>query len=339
MSTVHYPSSALSDLTERTEYEAWLLEAVYEIVNQSLAVEGGNEFVYPPNGGPPTLTISCAARFILGDWRIVFLEAGAPLVFVTSFKLLDMLLEWVLTQNGKNSTHRFEQKIKELKGSVMFPPLIETRTWLRERLITLYVQLEPLRGTVIHNRHFQTTGGTLEVSSSKRGTVGPVVTIASTDLRNLALVLVSLIRYLEGTWEMDLFREKRIRRAIDDLAHLHHLDPLGQLPPVFFTVRVYVPDMDSIEIDLGKIRSDIAARRPGQDVLFDVCIIAVASDGSSATAHLIRCDQLQNMGLRLRKTRAELATSSVSLPTDIDSAATARDLNLLPSGSASEPQP
>ena len=340
MSTVsiHYTPSALNDLRQRTEYEAWLLEAVYEIVDQHLSARSPDAFIYPPNGDPPDHVVYGAGKIKLGDWHPGFLEAAIPLVFVTTFKLLDMLLEWVLAQNGKPSTYRFVQKIGELKGPVVFPQLIETRTWLRERLIALYEQLEPLRGTIIHDRHFKTTGGTLEVASSKHGTVGPVVRITQIDLRNLALVLVSLLRYLEGTWTMDPFQEKRVRHALDQLVHLHRSPSLGQLSPEFLTVRVYVPDEDPIEIDLGKIRSDIAAKRPGYDVLFDVRIIAVARDGRAAKAYIIGWDQLQNTGLRLQKTRTELATSTVPLPPDIDPAAAARDLNLLHFGSATEPQ-
>ena len=133
---------------------------------------------------------------------------------------------------------------------------------------------------------------------------------------------------------MDIFQEKRIRHALDELAHLHRSRPLGQPFPRFLTVRVSVPDVDPIEIDLGRIRSDIAATMPRQDVVFDVRIIAVARDGGSATAYIIGWDQLQKMGPCFRKTRAELATSIVPLPADIAPATAARDLNLLPSGSA-----
>ena len=145
---------------------------------------------------------------------------------------------------------------------------------------------------------------------------------------------MSLIRYVEGTWTMDIFQEKRIRHALDELAHLHGSRPLGQPFPRFLTVHVSVPDVDPIEIDLGRIRSDIAATMPRQDVVFDVRIIAVARDGGSATAYIIGWDQLQKMGPCFRKTRDELATSMVPLPADIDPATAARDLNLLPSGSA-----
>ena len=311
---ISYTSSTLSDLADRTKYEAWLLEAVYDIANQPLAVSPGDGLIYPPDGSTPNLHIYASACTIIGDWRPKFLEVGTPLVLVTSFKLLDMMLEWVLVQNGTASTFHFAQKIAALAGPVVFPPLIESRPWLRERLIALYKELVPLRGTIIHDRHFQATGGTLEVSSSRGGTIGPVVTFSPDDLRNFAVVLVSLLRYLEGTWTMDLFQEKRIRRALDELVHLHRLPSLGQLPPGFLTVRVYVPDEDPIEIDVERIRSDIATYRLGQDILFEVRVIAVARDGQSASAFLVGWDQLQIAGPRLQKARGDLANSTVPVP-------------------------
>ena len=115
------------NLRDRIEYEAWLLEAVYEIANKRLAIEHVDELIYPPDGGPPTQFIYASGNIKSGDWQPGFLEVGAPLVFVTAFKLLDMLIEWMLTKNGKTATFKFAQKIAPLKGQVIFPPLIETR--------------------------------------------------------------------------------------------------------------------------------------------------------------------------------------------------------------------
>ena len=133
-------------------------------------------------------------------------------------------------------------------------------------------------------------------------------------------------RYVEGTWTMDHFQEKRIRRALDELAHLHRLPALGQLPPGFLTVRVYVPDEDPIEIDLDRIRGDIATKRPGQDILFEVRVVAVSKDGQSASAYLIGWDELQHARPRLQMSRADLAGSTAPVPDDIDPMAAARDL-------------
>jgi len=318
----------VNDLQERTDYEAWLLEAVYEIVDEPVAVSGVDHLVYPPTGGPPDLFGYGAANVTLGDWRPGFLQAGAPLVLVTAFKLLDMLIEWILAQNRVRATHRFTEKISALKRSIHFPRLINTRPWLQERLIALYEHLEPLRGTIVHNRHFKRSVGGLQVSRSKGATIGPTITFAAADLRNLAVVLVSILRYLEGTWTMDLFREKRVRRALDEIAHLHTLPSLGQLPPSLASVRWYVVDEDPIRCDIARVRTDLAAMRQGQDVLFGLRIIAVSRDGTRGVAYVVPWHDIQQFEPQFCKSRHELALYATVPPADIDLPAIARELNL-----------
>lgn len=326
ISPAMFASAAIADLRARTEYEAWLLEAVYDISDQRIAVENVDELVYPPSGGPPAQTIYAVGNINLGDWRPGFLAAGAPLIFVTEFKLLDMLLEWVLTENGHMSSHKFVQKISALKGAVQFPSLIASRPWLQDRLVALYEALEPLRGTIIHARHFRSTDGGIEVSSTKGGSLGPAVSVSSKDLRSLAVLLVSLLRYLEGTWTLDLFREKRIRHALDGVVHLHSLAPLGQLPPAFLNVCVYLSEGDSIHCDLDRIRRDVAAKRPHEDVMFDLRVVVIAPDGSRATAYLIPWVELQDEASQLRISTADLAPFASAVPSGLDLKVLARDL-------------
>jgi len=330
ISSSPFGPSALADLQARTAYEAWLLEPVYEISNQRIAVDDVDELIYPTSGAPPTQTIYGVGNIIIGDWRPGFLEAGAPLVLVTAFKLLDMLLEWVLAENGRATTHKFVQKIAALKDhSIQFPMLIGSRPWLSTRLTALYEQLEPLRGTIIHARHFQSIGGTLHVSGSKGGNVGAPVSLQPNDLRNLSVVLVSLLKYLDGTWTLDAFREKRIRRALDELQHLHGEMSLGQLEPGFLNVRVYRLDTESIVVDLDAIRRDINARRPHQDVVFDLRVVAIRSDGAGAKAFLVPWEQIKDTASPWARKAVNLAAFERNPPTDFDMEAAARDLTNL----------
>src|SRR2546427_1579991 len=138
-------------------------------------------FFFQAEDGIRDLTVTGVQTCALPIWLAIF--GKHP---VTAFKLLDMLVEWVLAENGKPATYKFVQKIAVLKGLVKFPPLMDTRPWLRDRLVALYDKLEPLRGTIIHAPHFKAAGGALRVSSSKGGAIGPLVTIVMTDLRNLA---------------------------------------------------------------------------------------------------------------------------------------------------------
>lgn len=322
-----YDASSLAELEERTEYEAWLLEAVYEIAKHKIAASAPDEFIYPPSDAPPRTVKFFSAGIAVGDWHGAFLKVGAPLVFVTAFKILDMLIEWVLVESGQAATYRFAEKIQRLRQSVQFPPLIEARPWLRERLCALHEQLEPLRGTVIHDRRFTSASGTLDVSSTKGGAVGPAVLITEADLRNLALVLVSLLRGLQGTWVLDTFEERRLRRALDELAHLHGMTALGQLPPYRLTVRLCVLDEDPIGFDLTRIRTDVGAKFPKEDVVFDVLIIVVARDGAGAKAYLAPWDQLEQAGSTFEQTRAALAGFECAVPDNLNIADAARDLS------------
>lgn len=325
---VNYTPEAIPDLTSRTEYEAWLLEAVYDLAKQPIAVSLGDGLIYPLDGSDPRVHHYLEGKSTVGDWGPMFLEVGSPLVFVTSFKLLDMIIEWVLVQNRIEVPFQFSKKSKFLERPIVFPPLIKSRPWLRERIIALYKELGPLRNTIIHNRHFQATGGTLAVSRSEGRTIETAVKFSSDDLRNLVVILVSLLRYLEGFWTMDLFQEKRIRRALDELNHLHRLSSMNQLPPTFLTVRAYVSDEDLIEINLDRIQNDITTKFSGQDVLFEIRVVAVARDGQIASAYLIGWDQLQNAGPRLQRTRADLMNSMTPVPDNIVPSDVARDLGL-----------
>jgi hypothetical protein len=317
-------------LGERTEYEAWLLEAVYEIAKHKIAASAPDEFIYPPGGASPRTGKYFSSDIAVGDWRGGFLKVGAPLVFVTAFKILDMMIEWVLVENGvapKRKSYTFAEKAEALKGPLQFPPLVEARPWLRERLCALYDQLKPLRGTIIHDRRFTSANGTLEVSSTKGAAIGLTILITEADLRNLALVLVSLLRCLQGTWALDTFEEKRLRQALDELAHLHGVTVLGQLPPYRLTVRVYVLDEEPIGFDLTRIRTDVGAKFPKEDVVFDVLIVAVARDGAGAKAYLIPWDQLGQVGSTSQQTRAALAGLECAVPDNLDIADAARALS------------
>lgn len=251
---------------------------------------------------------------------------GAPLILVTNFKILDMLLEWVLLENGYSATHKFVQKIQLLKGQVKFPDLIESRPWLKERLNALYESFEPLRGTIIHAPHFKSSNGTLQVAPSKGGTVGALVNFAAADLRNLGVIMVSLLHCIEGTWSMDVLREKRLRWTFDQLVYLHGKPSMNQLPPRFLNVCIYRVEEKQIHCDLEVIRQDLDANNPGEEIIFDLRIIIVTPDGSRAASYLVPWDKLQQSKWEFRVKITDMATYAVQVPAGLDPANIAREL-------------
>lgn len=324
-----FAGPALASLEDRTEYEAWLLEEAYRIADQPIPVMDVDELVYPPSGAPPTQTVCASVHIHLGDWRPGFLQAGAPLILVTAFKLIDMVLEWVLANNGHAPTYRFAQKIRALGGAVAFPPLIASRPWLQSRLVSLYAGLEPLRGTIIHNRQFTATDGSLTVENTRAAAPSTPVSITSNDLRLLSAFGVSLVHYLRGTWLLDSYRERWLRFWLDQLAHLHGEPLLGQLEPGFLNVRTYALRTPVIEVDLARIRTDVIAKRPGQDPLFDIRLVVVEADGSAAEAYVVPWATHEAATSPLRLTAVELAALVCPLPAGVDISAAARALAVI----------
>ena len=278
-----YDSNSLLELADRTQYEVWLLEAVYKIVEDDLFPVWPDTVVYPLDSQTAKFTVYMRGNIIVGDWRGGFLGVGAPLVFVSAFKLLDMIMEWVLHQNGVPQTFRFQQKMAALRTRLVFPPVIEHRAWLKDRLIALYAALEPLRGTIIHDRHFTSQNGELSVSSS-RGGVGPAVALDAASLRLLVVTIVSVIKYLDGTWMLSTLRERSLRHQFDGLASLHSLPILGQRRPYHTCARIYQSSPDPFRADLPRVRSEVMAKYNSDECTLDVRIIIV-KDGKATDSY------------------------------------------------------
>lgn len=322
-----YDQQSIHDLAEMTLYESWLLEAAYAISEESLFPEWPDKMIYLPDGSAPSRKAMGFAVLTIGDWRPEFLKVGAPLIFMTTFKLLDMVVEWILKQNGRPSTFRFAEKIRHLNTGLNFPPYMSSRTWLQQRLIALYQQLEPLRGTIIHDRHFETMNGALDVSSSRGNNVGPTVSLSAKVIRSLAVVIVSVLRYLDGTWLPDPYREKVLRRALDDLTHLHGLPSLNQKSPYSLTVRAYVLRKDSITVDVERIHRDVCTELPAYDVVFDVRLIAIEPVVTLAASYLLPWEFLSDKRIGcIVLSFQELAKYETALPNDFDAAKVVAEL-------------
>jgi hypothetical protein len=310
-----YDIAAFARLKESAEYENWLLEDVYRLGEAEFFPDWPDAVIYPIDRKNPRFILHASANIVIGDWRAGFLKAGAPLAFVTAFKLLDMLLEWVLKENGASASFRFKEKLRQLEDtSLAYPQPFSSRPWLRERIVGLYRTLEPLRGTIIHTRHFAADNGELRVSDAKKGVVGTPVVVSADSLRTLARTAVSSANYAAGTWAFDEFRERSIRYDLDQLSPFHGCGYLGQLQPLHSRVRVYTASQDPLaELPADPV-SDINQRFVGRDNSFDLRVIQVR-DGVVVGAYLFPWRVLATGPDWKRK--IDSSAYQVAIPTDI----------------------
>ena len=90
-------------------------------------------------------------------------------------------------------------------------------------------------------------------------------------------------------------------------------------------MRRYVADEDPIHFDIDRIRRDPAAKTHGQDVVFQVRIVAVSPDGTSVSAYLIPWTEMENS---VTIARSELAKFAVAPPAESDLCGIAHDLQI-----------
>ena len=287
---------ARHELRELVGYEGWLLQSVYELTEDELFPEWPDAVVYDADTKSSVVRNSGRVNAVLFDWRPGFLQVAPPLDFVASFKLLDMFFEWILKTNDRLDGFQFSRKIKQLElPGLAYPSVLQTRPWLVAALTALYKCSEPLRGTIIHARHFDSSNGGLRIASSKKGVVGESIELSAEDLRTYAQLSVSVLKYLHGDWHLDAHREKCLRWQIDALQKLHKLDPLGQVQPRHMRVRWDTRDPNIRIVDVPRIQRDILERNPGQDVTFDLRVVIASEGRSSPRAYLIPYEVLPRL--------------------------------------------
>ncbi len=303
---------ARQELRELTGYEDWLLQHVYKLTEDELFPEWPDAVVYDADTKSAVVRNSGRLNAVLFDWRAGFLQVAPPLVFVASFKLLDMLFEWVLKANDRLDGFQFNRKIKKLElPGLVYPSVLRARGWLVEALLALYKGSEPLRGTIIHSRHFEASRGGLQIASSKNEVVDERIELSAEDLRTYAQLSVSVLKYLHGDWHLDTHRERCLRWQIDALQKLHKLEPLGQTQPRHMCVRWNTRDPNIRIVDVAWIRSDVLERNPGQDVTFDLRIVITADERNPLRAYLIPYEVLPDLG---SLPEAQLADCSSPIP-------------------------
>lgn len=70
--------------------------------------------------------------------------------------------------------------------------------------------------------------------------------------------------------------------------------------PSYRKARVYVRDEDPIVVDLEKVRTAALWGRHGQDVVYDLRIVAISADGRNVTTYIVRYKVIAPLSVILR---------------------------------------
>ena len=276
--TVGRHSTARSRLWDKLHYEIWLLGFLEERYEMVRGKHVSKSFKITGDDKPDEMGTIFEERVGLDP---TFMNAMMPLIFITSYKTLDMIFEWVFEENyklGKISEvpWHFKDKVKCLKKSTLqLPRLFGNQPYLYDYAKALFCQLLPYRNEVIHNNRFSVLGDILTLSSSRTGTT---LTLSSEQVGCLVRFVRALVRALTKEIIVDSYKNKLLQYYLDILAPVHGLSVFNQQMPRFVHVKLEAPRCGAaFSANLKKMR-DKVVRTYSTDVIFDLTVLAMEGE-------------------------------------------------------------
>ena len=284
-------SAQNTTLRTKLDYEVWLLDFLEKHDDRFQGMD--DPPVIELTSGSNTCQIEMVSEEDLPSfYSAAAINAVMPLTFVASFKVLDMIFEWMLEENhtsGKIQTvpWRFKEKVNLLKqdAHLQLPPLFENQPHLYAYAKALFCRLLPYRNEVVHNNAFSVSKSedTLTLSSSRQGTS---LTLNSKQVACLVRFVRLLVRALSGELVIDDYRTRMIHHYLDALAPAHGLETFDQQVPLFVHVGLTVPRQGAgFPADLKQMRDTLASKFPTREVIFDLNVRAMNGGKLMATWH------------------------------------------------------
>lgn len=271
-----FDAAARDELEEMLGYERYVLSECGDAIRTAHGKSGPIRIVVK-DAEPHELHIS--AQNTIGDTGASMVRKISPLVLTASYKCLDMVLEWTISQNGISCPFRFEDKIDilESNASLIYPDFLQSDAALRNVAVQLFKALTPYRNAITHNRWGTSAANgdlTFDFFRKKRHFHKRVpfeTVLALAD--GIELIGTMLVHHSSDTNRLDTLR------WLFDRVTTFHGEPTFniQQPRYYMVVRQTVlPTSGSLTVDLDGIRTMVQKRAGNHPATYDLLVIAEA---------------------------------------------------------------
>lgn len=293
-----FDENTQAHLREKLDYELWLLDFLSSTQEY---IEGGSHpskvtLTNRQPGGQVAITVTDDVGAGKANELI---NAMRPLMLTASFKIFDMIFEWILEENreaGKISRvpWSFSEKIRTLSDTgLVLPPLLRSAAYPKEHLFALYRNLMKFRHEIVHNHRFSLSGNTLRIDTVEKGKFY-TIELNRQELAALVRVTVSAAFMLTGKLSHGPQQDALLKYYLDKIARVHLLAEFRQTRPILVEVILRVPEERGVfPADLRFVRQRIAEIHPNVDVHFSLNILGL-SEGRSSVAWFFPTDSVPN---------------------------------------------
>ena len=280
-----YDGSAQTRLREKLDYELWLLEFVSQ--SQERLAGGSNlSTITLTNRQPGANQAITATEFAGAGEAMKIVDAITPLTFTASYKILDMIFEWILEVNCIDGRimqvpWKFSEKIATIrkgKTQLVLPPLFLSQQYVEKYLFALYANLLKFRNEIVHNHRFSVTGGKLKIDALEDGQ-SHTVELDPEELGAFVRIVVASAKILLGDLSLGLREDSLFKWNLDTIEKLHLLARFAQRKPLLVDVVLKVDEQGGLfTADLKSVRETLSRIYPDSDVQFNLKIVGLVKD-------------------------------------------------------------
>ncbi|MBT2640062.1 hypothetical protein J7I80_14650 [Bacillus sp. ISL-41] len=260
------------DLIEKLGYERWVLRESVLAVEKGYGITSDSTMIFHLNG-LKTHKLEMYEEFGSNN-RIEVLENLSPLLFVTCYKALDMIFEWILKENVDDVPFQFAKKINlyDSKFSQFkYPASLNNEQPLIRVFFELYKKLAIYRNKIIHGNWGTNHGGNLFFSFEDRGKQYEL-NVSFKDILHLseAISLMTDELITQSVDSESVFMT--IKFLVDKLDHLHEDTRFNISKPRHYKVEYELGNKTFIDID--EIRNFLIEQSFGMQISFQLLIVS-----------------------------------------------------------------
>jgi len=275
-------------LKENVDYEIWLLNFLSE--TQEMLEGGTNISTITLTNRQPGAHVEVSVTDVIGSGAAIkVMDAMSPLTFTASYKILDMIFEWVLEENAyagniQRVPWKFSEKIELISkkyNQLTYPPILQSNSYIRDYSFALFSNLLKFRNEVVHKHNFSVSDNKLRVDTNVDGQFYTLV-LDRGELGAFVRTVVAVANLLAGALSFGPWEERLLKYHLDRIQKCHGLAEFKEKKPLLVNVVLNVPMEEKLfPADLKFVRQEIGRIHPAVNVLFNLTIIGLVDEKPS----------------------------------------------------------
>ena len=255
-------------LEEHLGYERFVLNACAKAVQRAAGESSGIEIVVN-DSVPHSINIGIT-DYVGGEHGAAIVREMSPLAFSAAYKVLDMIVEWIIVENRGSCPWPFSQKSAILNGPLQYPDFVGHDPQLQAIIVALYREILPYRNAITHGQWGKNNNGELEFDFTRNGQ-HLCLTVPFETVLNFGRAS-SLIAELLVTPTLQTQERLNCLRFLMDRLHVLHQQQAFNIPkPRHYRVIRRTDSADApLSIDLDVIRQQVGSQASGNPSTFDL---------------------------------------------------------------------